>query len=65
MDEIRPGDVVELKSGGVTMTVGNVGNYGYDTFASAECHWFVGPEDHKGLFPLHTLQKVDMHGSVK
>lgn len=63
MDEIRPGDVVELKSGSVAMTVGNIGQYGYDKFDSAECHWFVGTENHKGLFPLHSLKKVDATGS--
>lgn len=52
-EEIKAGDVVQLKSGGPLMTVNTVGdNYGTKT---AWCAWFDGKKEMKGTFPLTSL----------
>ena len=55
-DEIKAGDVVELKSGGPQMTV----NFVEDDSGSmiAACTWFEGPKKQSGRFPVHTLKLV-------
>jgi uncharacterized protein YodC (DUF2158 family) len=53
-NEIRPGDVVILKSGGPAMTVTVVGDeYGIPT---VWCTWFDKTKHHTGRFPLATVQ---------
>ncbi|WP_116654463.1 YodC family protein [Pelagibacterium sediminicola] len=62
-DEIKLGDVVQLKSGGPKMTVANIDRYGYDSTESARCDWFVANKEpwkkEDGIFPLHSLKKVE------
>ena len=59
-NDIKPGDVVELASGGMSMTVGQLLENG----TSAECYWFRswGAEAklrdlEKSIFPLDALVK--------
>lgn len=67
-DEIKVGDVVQLKSGGPKMTVSQVARtakFAGDTSGpmSAWCDWFVADrapwKKEKGTFPLTSLNKVD------
>lgn len=53
--DIRPGDVVILKSGSPTMTVDEVdNNYGTVT---AWCSWFNGKAVVRDSFPISSLKK--------
>lgn len=62
MDEIKPGDVVKLKSGGPEMTV-----VGYGLMMSGappdkenvQCFWFEGTAQKSGHFPVLALKKVE------
>lgn len=58
-DEIKPGDVVKVKSGGPKMTVSQVGET--STYVeSAWCNWFDEKnKNQEGVFPLTTLVKVE------
>jgi len=61
MADIKPGDVVQLKSGGPLMTVEKI--IGGD---SARCDWF--DDKHKqcgGVFPLHSLRIDEDPDSVE
>jgi len=59
MAEIKEGDVVELKSGGLQMTVSHIGiTYGR-TALRAWCDWFEGTEKMEGNFPLTSLKIAD------
>lgn len=49
-EEVKEGDVVRLKSGGRTMTVGKVGNYNAGRLA--KCAWFDGAGN---------FQEADIH----
>ena len=53
-DNIKVGDVVELKSGGPKMTVG----INYDAITH-NCHWFVDEEAKSDVFPLASLSLVE------
>jgi uncharacterized protein YodC (DUF2158 family) len=60
MANIKPGDVVQLKSGGPLMTVEKI------VGDSAKCDWF--DEKHKqcgGIFPLHSLVIDETPGSIE
>ena len=49
------GDVVQLKSGGPSMTI-------YETAPSGKhvnCQWFAGAKLERGHFPLETLQEPE------
>lgn len=62
MEEIKPGDVVQLKSGGPTMTV-----VGFDLGmpgqppdkSNVRCVWFVQDTKKSDLFPVVSLKKVE------
>lgn len=62
-DQIKAGDVVQLKSGGPLMTVANVDMYGYENTLSAYCDWFIQDKSpwkkENGTFPLSSLKKVE------
>lgn len=59
MDDIKDGDVVELKSGSPDMTVSKVGRNARNEIV-AWCDWFDGKTMQRGSFPLHSLvKKVD------
>jgi uncharacterized protein YodC (DUF2158 family) len=60
MNEIKVGDVVQLKSGGPKMTVSQTGNTAFgDTVVHAWCDWFEGNKKMDGVFPLTSLRAVD------
>ena len=66
MNEIKfePGDVVQLKSGGPSMTVKGVGRYGMTaTGENALCVWFEGKTLKEAVFELNTLT-VDLEKFV-
>jgi uncharacterized protein YodC (DUF2158 family) len=57
MEEIKPGDIVELKSGGPNMTVRKQGT---SDQTLVQCDWFVGDGEIKThWFPKEALKKVD------
>jgi uncharacterized protein YodC (DUF2158 family) len=49
--DFKPGDVVQLKSGGPAMTVG--GRVAED---SIRCHWFDGATAKTEIFPAATIR---------
>jgi uncharacterized protein YodC (DUF2158 family) len=57
-DEIGPGDVVTLKSGGPKMTVTQVGMTQFSDTLSAWCEWFDGNKPLKGTYAVAALEKV-------
>ncbi len=52
-DELNPGDLVRLKSGGPTMSYGGEHLYG-----DALCYWFEGESRKCETFPFAILQRV-------
>ena len=53
-DQIKVGDVVQLKSGGPKMTVASI-----DEKGRAWCSWFVNGENHREVFRPESLEQVD------
>ena len=51
-DELKPGDLVRLKSGGPVMT------YGREEYGSAWCYWFVGTAEKSAKFPMSVLRRT-------
>lgn len=52
--DIKPGDVVQLKSGGPLMTVVEISN------GEAFCIWFSSAEElQRERFPITSLKKLD------
>ncbi|MGA9057478.1 MAG: DUF2158 domain-containing protein [Terriglobia bacterium] len=58
MDEIKTGDVVQLKSGGPRMTVSEVGR-SMGGVPTAWCDWFEGNKALKGSFPISSLKRSE------
>ena len=59
MAEIKKGDVVQLKSGGVDMVVQSVGDYTpHGPEDGASCVWDVRGEIRKGIFDCAALHVV-------
>lgn len=57
-EELKEGDVVQLKSGGPRMTIEGIGLYGMgSTKKKANCVWFEGNKKQEALFELHSLEK--------
>ena len=63
--ELKIGDVVKLKSGGPTMTVTEMGKYGYNDREQAKCIWFDGKKKFEDVFEKEALQIVDMRPSIR
>jgi len=59
-DEIKAGDLVELKSGGPKMTVNWVGVEEQNGPITARCSWFVKDQEKRGSFPVTSLQRVQV-----
>jgi uncharacterized protein YodC (DUF2158 family) len=57
MEEIKPGDVVRLKSGGPLMTVSHIDPPDEYGPAQARCSWFDDKKECSGIFPMHALNK--------
>jgi uncharacterized protein YodC (DUF2158 family) len=58
-EELKAGDVVQLKSGGPHMTIEGIGKYGMGAATDqAKCVWFEGTKRNEGYFELHMLSKV-------
>jgi len=55
-DEIKVGDVVQLKSGGPRMTVSWVSDE--SGTLTAGCTWFVKDQEKFARFPVTSLQRV-------
>jgi uncharacterized protein YodC (DUF2158 family) len=59
-EEIKVGDIVQLKSGGPEMTVSEIGEAYYGgTTLHAWCDWFEGTKKMHGNFPLKSLKRLD------
>lgn len=74
MEELKVGDIVELKSSGPKMTVKRFIGQGHDTWQGKTndqvlkiqgykdgdliCIWFENNQLKDGIFPLETVQKV-------
>jgi uncharacterized protein YodC (DUF2158 family) len=58
MNQIKLGDVVQLKSGGPRMTVAEVGTTAGGV-PSAWCDWFEGNKPLKSTFPIQSLERVE------
>jgi uncharacterized protein YodC (DUF2158 family) len=54
MKEIKPGDVVQLKSGSPKMTVAAI-YQSKEGVPSASCDWSAGGKAQKGTFPIQSL----------
>jgi len=58
-DEIKPGDVVQLKSGGPKMVVYDIQPEQYSSQPSVWCEWFDDKKQpQKGPFKLISVQKA-------
>jgi len=53
-NNLKPGDLVRLKSGGPTMTY-----EGESSIGTALCNWFVGPERKRDNFAFATLERAE------
>ena len=61
MSEIKPGDVVQLKSGGPKMTVGNPAQDRHSSVPTPEvhtCYWFIGSDLRTDPFHIDSLKVV-------
>jgi uncharacterized protein YodC (DUF2158 family) len=58
MNEIKPGNVVQLKSGGPKMTVSAVYRNA-DGVPSAYCAWFDGEKAQQQSFPITSLKLTE------
>jgi uncharacterized protein YodC (DUF2158 family) len=56
-EELKAGDVVELKSGGPEMTISSIGDLRGEV--RARCDWFEGSTSKYGSFPVTSLRKVE------
>ncbi|MFQ6540037.1 MULTISPECIES: YodC family protein [Aphanothece] len=52
--ELKPGDVVELRSGGPKMTIVGEGTYG-----GFVCQWFIGNKIQQAEFMLVALKRAE------
>lgn len=58
MTGFKPGDVVQLKSGGPKMTVKSVERHGAVTTDNARCVWFDGHQNIENVFDLTVIELV-------
>ena len=56
---LAPGDVVMLKSGGPPMTIEDIDKFQYSEHDKALCSWFEGKQRKSDVFELSSLEKVD------
>lgn len=58
MNGIKPGDTVELKSGGPVMTVDKI--FDWNGVPTAKCDWFDGAKATYGNFPVTSLKHAEV-----
>ena len=59
-EEIKPGDVIQLKSGGPLMTASSVGEAHMTGDMTVWCEWFDDKKQaQKGTFSLIAVKKVE------
>ena len=56
--EIKPGDIVRVRSGSPEMTVSQVGKRAMTGEESVWCVWFDGPMKFEDTFPIGAVEKV-------
>ena len=56
VEDLKVGDVVQLKSGGPKMTIEQIGDFNR-THIEAKCVWFNETKRESGLFELSSLGK--------
>lgn len=55
--KFKPGDIVQLKSGGPAMTVSEINTaYGTGAFKGYQCEWFKGASKERAHFEEETLK---------
>lgn len=60
--DLKVGEVVQLKSGSPRMTIDHIGKFGMgSTHDQAKCVWFEGNKRMEAVFELHTLQQATTH----
>lgn len=58
-NDLKVGDVVQLKSGGPKMTIEGIGKYGLGgSKEQAKCTWFAGAERQSSVFDIEALVKI-------
>jgi uncharacterized protein YodC (DUF2158 family) len=58
--QFKVGDVVQLKSGGLKMTIDAIDKFGMgSTRDEARCVWFEGSKRNQALFELPVLKKAN------
>lgn len=57
--DFKIGDVVVLKSGGPSMTIKEMGEFGMVREKGAKCVWFEKNVSHEEVFALETLEKIE------
>ncbi|TPE60543.1 DUF2158 domain-containing protein [Sandaracinobacter neustonicus] len=55
MTDFKPGDTVQLKSGGPIMTIDQIGTRSGRPESAAWCQWFEKTKLETGVFPLTSL----------
>ena len=60
-DEVQPGDIVQLKSGGRHMTAGKEV---YNNPAALTCYWFENATMHKSEVPKVALGKLKLNSPL-
>jgi uncharacterized protein YodC (DUF2158 family) len=59
LNDFQVGDVVELKSGGPSMTIEEIGNFhAWEAEDQAKCVWFEKTTRKEGIFEFVTLVKA-------
>lgn len=56
---LQKGETVRLKSGGPTMTIELIGQFGLEDTPSAKCVWFDGKDPKEKVFALDVLEFID------
>lgn len=60
-NQLKAGDIVQLRSGSPDMTIEDIGKYGIGAKERAKCVWFEGKKRIEAIFELATLRKVNLN----
>ena len=60
-EEFKEGDIVQLKSGGPSMTIADIDDYGMEGsgHTQAKCVWFENTKKREGVFELFALKRKE------